>query len=52
MSLAADLMANDEMDISSMITDRVEWSEIPDVYRRLDGSGDRPTGVVARWPAR
>ena len=52
MSLAADLLAGGEMDVSPMITHRVEWSEIPEVYRRLDGPGDRPIGVVARWPAR
>ena len=51
MSLSADLMASGEMDISPMITDRIEWSEIPETYRRLDESGDRPVGVVARWPA-
>ena len=51
MSLAADLLAGGEMDVSPMITHRVEWSEIPEVYRRLDGPGDRPIGVVARWPA-
>ena len=52
MSLAADLLANGEMDISPMITDRVDWTAIPDVYRRLDAPGDRPIGVVARWPER
>ena len=52
MSLAADLLAGGEMDVSPMITHRVEWSEIPDVYRRLDGSGERPIGVVVRWPSR
>ena len=50
MALSADLLAAGEMDISPMITDRIDWSELPDVYRRLDGSGDRPIGVVARWP--
>ena len=52
MSLAADLLANGEMDVSPMIDHRVEWSELPDVYRRLDGPGARPIGVVVRWPGR
>lgn len=50
MSLSADLMASGEMDIAPMITDRIDWSELPGTYRRLDQSGDRPVGVVARWP--
>ena len=52
MSLAADLLASGEMDVSPMIDHRVEWSELPDVYRRLDGPGARPIGVVVRWPVR
>jgi threonine dehydrogenase-like Zn-dependent dehydrogenase len=52
MSLAADLLASGEMDVAPMIDHRVEWSELPDVYRRLDGPGARPIGVVVRWPVR
>lgn len=50
MALSAELLARGELDISPMLTHAVEWSEIPEVYRRLDQGDLGLLGVVVRWP--
>jgi threonine dehydrogenase-like Zn-dependent dehydrogenase len=49
-ALSAELMARGEMDITPMLTHQVEWSDLPDVYRRLDEGDGSLLGVVVRWP--
>lgn len=47
--LTLDLMIERRMNISPMITDRVDWHELPDVYARLDRGELGMVGIVARW---
>jgi len=48
--LMLDMLESGDLKIAPMITHEFEWSEIPDVYRRLDGGDSELLGVVFRWP--
>ncbi len=49
--LTLDLLAKGRMNIAPMITHRAPWSEIPQIYQRLD-QGDRTmVGIVLDWQA-
>ena len=47
--LTLDLIAEQRINIVPMITHRVDWHELPDVYARLDGGELDMVGIVAHW---
>ena len=47
--LTLDLITERRMNIGPMITHRVDWHELPDVYARLDRGELDMVGIVARW---
>lgn len=49
MALTVDLLEKGRLDIGPMITHRVGWQELPDVYRRLDEGDLDIVGVTVDW---
>ena len=49
--LMLDMLESGDLKIAPMITHEFEWSEILDVYRRLDEGDSELLGVVFRWPS-
>ena len=47
--LTLDLITERSMNVGPMITHRVDWHELPDVYARLDRGDLDMVGIVARW---
>lgn len=50
MRLMLDMLESGSLEIAPMVTHEFEWSEIPEVYRRLDEGDSELLGVVIRWP--
>lgn len=48
-SLTVDLLSKGKLLVAPMITDKFDWQELPDVYRRLDQGGKGLVGVVIQW---
>ncbi len=48
-ALTVDLLSKEKLLVSPMITDRFDWQELPDVYRRLDQGDKGLVGVVIQW---
>ena len=48
-SLTVDLLSKGKLLVVPMITDKFDWQELPDVYRRLDQGGKGLVGVVIQW---
>ncbi len=48
-ALTVDLMARRKLTIAPMVTHRLDWHQLPEVYRRLDQGETDMVGVVLRW---
>ena len=48
-ALTVDLLRRKRLDIAPMITHRMSWSDIPEIYRRLDAGEPGMAGVVCGW---
>ena len=47
--LTLDMLSRGQLDIEPMITHRVPWHQLPDMYRRLDQGDLSILGVVIDW---
>ena len=50
MRLMLDMLESEDLVIRPMITHEFEWTEIPEVYHRLDEGDSELLGVIIRWP--
>ena len=48
-SLTLELLSKGKLLVSPMITDRFDWQELPDIYRRMDEGDKGLVGVVIHW---
>jgi polar amino acid transport system substrate-binding protein len=49
-SLTLDMMASGRMNIMPMITNRLDWHQLPETYERLDKGDLDMVGVALQWP--
>jgi threonine dehydrogenase-like Zn-dependent dehydrogenase len=49
MDLTIDMLATGRMDIEPMLTHRINWRELPDIYHRLDQGDLDIVGVIVDW---
>ena len=49
MALSIDMLASGRLNIAPMITHRVSWQDMPDIYDRLDKGDLDVVGVVVDW---
>ncbi len=49
MRLTVDMLSRSQLAIEPMITHRVPWQQLPDIYRRLDQGDLSILGVVVDW---
>jgi threonine dehydrogenase-like Zn-dependent dehydrogenase len=49
MDLTIDMLATGRMDIEPMLTHRINWRELPDIYDRLDKGDQDIVGVIVDW---
>jgi 2-desacetyl-2-hydroxyethyl bacteriochlorophyllide A dehydrogenase len=47
--LTLELLAQGRIDLRPMITHRIPWQELPDIYHRLDQGESSVVGVVVDW---
>ena len=47
--LAIDMLSRGELTIAPMITHRISWQELPEIYRRLDEGDPGILGVIVDW---
>ena len=47
--LTLELLGRGRLDVGPLVTHRVGWEDLPDVYRRLDAGEAAMVGVVLRW---
>ena len=47
--LTMEMMAKGKLNLEPMITHRVPWEELPEIYQRLDQSEREIVGVVVEW---
>ena len=52
MRLMLDMLESGDLEVAPMLSHEFDWSEIPDVYRRMDEGDSELLGVVIRWPER
>jgi threonine dehydrogenase-like Zn-dependent dehydrogenase len=48
-ALTLDLLARQKLNFAAMITHRLQWNQLPDVYRELDEASPQALGVVLKW---
>lgn len=44
------MLSGGELNIAPMITHRIDWSRLPDMYRQIDSGDASVVGVVVSWP--
>ncbi len=47
--LAIDMLSRGELTIAPMITHRISWQELPEIYKRLDEGDPGILGVIVDW---
>ena len=47
--LTLEMLSKGQLDVSNLITHRIPWLDLPDIYRRLDGGEKEIVGVVVDW---
>ena len=49
MRLTIQLLKHERLNVSPMITDRIKWNEIPDMYAKLSSNPKNIVGVIINW---
>ena len=49
MRLTIQLLKDKRLDVSPIITDRIKWNEIPDMYAKLSSNPKNIVGVIINW---
>ena len=49
MRLMLGMLESGDLEIGPMVTHEFEWTEIPEVYHRLDLGDSELLGVIIRW---
>ena len=49
MNLTIQLLENKRLDISALITDKIQWDELPSMYAKLSNNPETTVGVIVNW---
>ena len=49
MNLTIQLLESKRLDVSPLITDKIQWDGLPDMYAKLNTNPENTVGVIVNW---
>jgi len=49
MNLTIQLLESKRLNVSPLITDKIQWNELPDMYAKLNANPENTVGVIVNW---